>query len=787
MRHDYRLFLPALAVWFGTVLLLSQPEQVIWGATAIAICLFGALSLAVGIPLLKRRGRKRRPAPVLLVMLLVAAAMFSAVALRISVEHELRSPKLLIEAVRQGAEVTFSATATSSIQVSGAQFGGASQQSVRAVVTQISVGGTSAGVSVPVNMTLDSASMPELGIGSSLSGVGKFVPARHSNSVAFQVHASDIRASSPPAFLLWAEMLRASLRGEAQQLTGWGSELIPGLAVGDTELVSDSLDAAMKGASLSHLTAVSGANCAIITGLILLVGRGFRLRVWIRVGLALVFLLMFVVLVTPEPSVLRAAVMSVLAMVSLLSARRAIGTAALAVAMISLLIIDPWQAVHFGFILSVLATAGIILFTQPLATTMRRWLPNWLALVISVPLAAQMTCQPAILLLEPSLPVLGVLANVLAAPAAPVATVTGLIACILVPIWPWAGAFATWLTWFPASWIALIAALVESVPRAQLPWIPGWAGATLLATIVAAVLIALLLPRALPLARTRARFERVRMPLLSIALSTLTAIAIVHPWATREALPANWRMYVCDVGQGDAVLVRGSGGTLLIDTGMHPQRIEECLSDASIQRVDLLVLTHDDADHVGGVAAVLPRTALALVAPQSDSDDDRPLVSSLEQASTPIRVATAGMRGSLGDLNWRVLWPTPNSQLSNRNDASVVIRVDTPEMTAVFLGDLGEQAQRSLLASQRLAPADIVKVSHHGSSDQSAELYETLSANFGVVSVGEDNGYGHPTQAALDLLRRAETTALRTDQLGAFALARATGGEWVLWQSPALG
>src|SRR5690606_39249834 len=133
----------------------------------------------------------------------------------------------------------------------------------------------------------------------------------------------------------------------------------------------------------------------------------------------------FVVLVTPEPSVQRAAVMALAVLVASGSGRPVRGIPVLCLAVLGLLVVDPWLARSFGFVLSVLATGGLLVLAGPLAAAMARWMPRWLAVVIAVPAAAQVACQPVIVLLDAALPTYGVVANILAAPAAPIATVVG--------------------------------------------------------------------------------------------------------------------------------------------------------------------------------------------------------------------------------------------------------------------------------------------------------------------------------------------------------------------------
>lgn len=792
VRHDYRFFAPVLFAWAGTAALLNVPEA----SFLVAGCSL-TVSASVFVLLATARFRSSRFISGLLITPALALAIFGALSLRVGVEAHIRQvpePNASALAGQPGRAVASEprtwrafATSTPTSPRSQSRFGDNQTLQLNAIVTAIETGASSLHLTVPVRITGPASELEQVVIGSQLEFNGHAKELPSASSAAYRIAAHDIRVSPPHPILAFTHTLRAGLQREARQHTGWGSELIPGLAVGDTTLVSEELDSAMKTSSLSHLTAVSGANCAIITGIILALGSVLRWRRWLRIALASTFLASFVVLVTPEPSVLRAAVMSFVAMVAVLASRKGSGVPVLGLAILVLLILDPWQAQHLGFVLSVLATAGIVMFTEPIAQVFRRFLPSWLALVIAVPVAAQLTCQPAIILLQPTLPTFGVLANILAAPAAPIATVVGLIACVLVWLVPPLGAFATWLTWFPASYIAAIAQFFAAVPVAQLPWLDGWVGALLLATLTAAVILAFFRPSRVAVARRGTQSgETWRWIVASLSVSVLLAIAVVRPATTWMLLPKDWRIFMCDVGQGDAVLVRGSAGIMLIDTGINPELVKDCLDVAGVHTVDLLVVSHDDRDHAGGLPGIVSRVTNALVSP-AVSDEPRLVLTPLVTAHVPTQIATRGMRGTLGDLNWQVLAPAANASLHTTNDASVVVRIDAPELSALFLGDLGEDAQERLMRDQPLNPVDVVKVSHHGSADQSAELYARLGATFGLVSVGENNGYGHPTPSLLASLQDARTAVIRTDTEGAIAIARDRGGRWRVWASAAVG
>ena len=577
---------------------------------------------------------------------------------------------------------------------------------------------------------------------------------------------------SPPAWLGWAVGLRSGLAGAAATLEGDGAALVPGLAIGDTSAVGDELDAAMKASSLSHLTAVSGANCAIVTAAAFAMAALCRLRRTWRVVVALTALVGFVVLVTPQPSVVRASAMAIVVLIAIAVGRPGGGVAALGIAVIVLIASDPWLARDYGFALSAAATAGLLLLAAPLAGRLSRVMPRPLAAVLAVPLAAQLACQPVLILLDPAVALYGVPANLLAAPAAPVGTVVGLVGCLVLPLLPSVGIAVLQVAWLPASWIALVAHGAAGLPGGRLPWLPDALGAVLLSAATGLALWLLLS------ARRRPRLRVAVAGALVIAVAIPLGVTLGAPVVGTLTRPQRWDVAACDIGQGDAVLLQSGEAIALIDTGPDPAPLERCLSLLGIERIDLLVMTHWDADHAGGAAAVVGRVDLVIHGP-ADGDRSGRVLGPLERAGAESVEVVAGAHGSLGPARWRVLWPKPGAEPGN--DASVVLDLDAPGYRGVFLGDLGEGAQARMLRSAELGTVDLVKVAHHGSADQSDALYRELDATVGVIGVGADNGYGHPTDRLLGLLASAGTTPIRTDLSGTSVLTVARDGGFELW------
>ncbi len=643
-----------------------------------------------------------------------------------------------------------------------------------ALARQIRVGATRISTPrVPVTVHVPQRAIG-LDVGADARVVGTVVPARTGERAV-----SVIRAEGPPevirppqGILATASGLRSGLQTAVAGLPEPAAGLIAGLAVGDTSAVEPLLDSQMKSSSLSHLTAVSGANCALVVGIAFAVAAVCGLRRSLRVGAGAGTLVLFVILVTPEPSVVRAAAMAAIAMVALLLGRSGVGVAVLCSAVALLLIIDPWLSLSLGFALSAAATGSLLLGAAPLAAGLSRWLPAPVATLLAVPLAAQLACGPLLILIDPVVPLYGIVANLVAGPAAPVATVLGLLVCVAAPFPVLAQGFAV-LAWLPAAWIAETASVIAALPGNAMPWIEGLAGLVALGGIGAGVVILVT-----GVGRTRLRAA------VGVALAGVVGVVIglgpVNDVVERSRVPGEWAIAACDVGQGDALLVRSEGQVALIDTGPDPAALSSCLHDFGVTDIDLLVLTHFDTDHRGGLPGVSGRIGTLLHGPVDDTPEAARLIRGLMGTGTRPVQAHAGMSGALGGARWQVLWPRKGNAVYGGNDASIVMSFSGGSVPpALFLGDLSASPQAALtsLLTRRY---DVIKVAHHGSADQSLGLYESARPALALVSVGE-NTYGHPRDDILGPLERMGALIARTDLSGALAISVRTDGRLQVW------
>ncbi|WP_245642694.1 ComEC/Rec2 family competence protein [Nonomuraea candida] len=399
-------------------------------------------------------------------------------------------------------------------------------------------------------------------------------------------------------------------------------------------------------------------------------------------------------------------------------------------------------------------------------------LPRWVAEAVAVPAAAQVAVTPVLILMSGQLTPVAVVANLLVAPAVAPATLLGFGAALVAPVWPDGARLLVIPAGYAVGWIITVARWAVSLPFATVPWPAGLAGVGLLLLAVAV---------AIPILRRRAW----RVMALTAAVAVLVVVLLIRPIASPWP-PKGWLMVMCDVGQGDGLVISaGAGRGVVVDTGPDPVIMDRCLRRLGIEDVPLLVLTHPHADHVDGLPGVLRnrRVGAALVSPQRPGERAGTRISAtLAQRRIPEWTAPPGTRWRFGPSELTVLSPDPargemngQGEGSVINNSSVVLHVRWRSGSILLSGDLETEAQEELLHRFPVR-ADILKTPHHGSNRQSPDFLASLGARAALISVGADNDYGHPATHTLGLLRRLGLTVYRTDRSGDVAVVEHEGG-----------
>ncbi|WP_233488918.1 ComEC/Rec2 family competence protein [Blastococcus sp. TF02-09] len=581
------------------------------------------------------------------------------------------------------------------------------------------------------------------------------------------------RVGEPGSWQRMAGGLRDGLTdAAARTLDPRPGGLLPGLVVGDTRRMDPVLVEDFRQAGLSHLTAVSGANVAIVIAAVLWPLRRRAVDRRVQAAVAAVALVCFVVLARPEPSVLRAAAMGAVTLLALASGRARVAVPALAAAVCVLLQLDPGLARDPGFALSVLATAAIVLLAPTWSRRLReRGWPPLVADALAVSAAAGLATAPLVAALSGTVSLVSLPANLLAAPAVAPATVLGLLATVVGAVSTPAGDLLVWCAGWPTRWLVLVAERAAQLPDAVAGWPAGAGGAALLSLLLAAVGWALW------------RFRRLR----PLAVAALVGLVVIG-WPVRQVV-RGWPLpdtvvVACDVGQGDAlVLPTGAEGeAVLVDAGPDVAAVDRCLEVLGVDRLPLVLLSHLDADHVGGLSGALEGRDVGTVATGalSPADDRAGAVDTLISRAGAERIRLApGDTREVGAVVLDVLAPEPARATAavEANDLSLVVRATVRGLRVLLTGDLGAEAEARLRTGGVDLRADVLKVPHHGSADADPGFLAATGARTALISVGADNTYGHPARSLLETLARAGMRVHRTDQQGDLAVV-GSADEW---------
>jgi competence protein ComEC len=531
--------------------------------------------------------------------------------------------------------------------------------------------------------------------------------------------------------------------------------------LGDTSLEKEQFVEDMRRSGLTHLTAVSGENFAIIAAFILW-GLAFFLRsMRIRILITASILIAFIFLVRPSPSVMRASVMTAVLLVGKIKGERGSALPALGLAIGLLVLFDPFQAIDPGFALSVSATAGILIASDPIALYLSRFIgQSKIVEMLAIPIAATLFCTPLIMAISGQLSLVSLPANLLASEVVAPITIIGFIAALASPIIPGFSHLLLLLCKPFSGWIVFIAHALGSLPVLKVP--KSFLGAAI--ALIAIILI-------------------IRKSWKLIATITIMVVA-VHFGLSMGWPGSNWVYVNCDVGQGDgAVINLGGGSAIVIDVGPEPVAMDSCLSALHIKTIALLVLTHYHADHVNGLSGAMYGREVESVWVTNNPEPALEFAQIRELLqSHPLTVVHQGQKSEfdsqLGRVKILVLWPRVEVEKlpslpgdgSGINNSSIALLISIGKFSIYTSGDTEPPAQQAIAESGLIHMVDFMKVSHHGSAYQYAPLLDLLRPKVATISVGAGNTYGHPAQTTIAALEQRGVRVLRTDLDGAIAL-----------------
>jgi competence protein ComEC len=447
-----------------------------------------------------------------------------------------------------------------------------------------------------------------------------------------------------------------------------------------------------------------------------------------------------------------------------------------------LVVARPLLIDDVSFQLSFASTLGIILASQrlrlliqPRISLLPGWLAAFLAENLAITTAASLAVLPVIAGTFGRVSIVALPANLLAAPAFVLALFGSAITAAAGDVDPALGRIAGELAYLPLTYLVRLARLASDVPGASLE-VTGF-GALETATVyvlLAAVYLCLRRgPAREPEAESTPHFHL--RPTLAVS-GVLAVAAVVVWWGAIQPDSGRLQVTVLDVGQGDAILVTTPAGhRILIDGGPSGVALSQALGrelPAGVHRIDLIVLSHAQDDHLVGLVGVLGRyeVGAVLLSPlEGETAANRAWQETLAEHAVPVREAVAGEWLDLGEGAWlEVLGPAadlPAAAAADLNNASVVLRLVHGSVSFLLTGDLTAEGEDALLGRGAALASTVLKVGHHGSDGSTtAAFLAAVRPAVAVISVGAENPYGHPSPSTE--LRLGGVPYFRTDRNG---------------------
>lgn len=586
--------------------------------------------------------------------------------------------------------------------------------------------------------------------------------------------------------------------------------LLNGILLGLSHTLPDDLDAAFRITGLKHIIVISGFHISLLIQAAVLSLRNLLHRWW-ALGASLVVVILYTVFVGPTPSIVRAALMGCFFVMGQLLGRPSRPLTSLAAASLCMTLWDPLVLWSVSFQLSLAATLGLLIIEPLLAKGVYGWLiprmdddraRRWLELLRNVLLAtvaAQTLILPIVWYHFGTVSLVSLLANPLVLFIQPAIMAFGALATLLGVLWLPLGRVAAWTVWPFLHYTTAVVQLLARVPGAAIE--APTLSARGLWTLYGLMAVAFVLAQEEPREHFRRWFsQRLReakergLARNSLAHGGVLALVLVAVlvWSAAGTLPdGKLHFYTLDVGQGDALLLRSPGGrVILVDGGPDPLALTSHLGRILPfwrRRIDLVVVTHGDSDHLAGLVPVVERYRVDYVMEPADMGEN-PLIdqwrASVEASDATVIHAARGQKMHFGeDLVLEVLHPPEGATrmvAGDDNENSVVLRVRMGYCVMLLTGDIGVQTEKELLDQGLLSQITLLKVSHHGSDGSTSEAFlSAVNPAIAVISVGEDNRFGHPSERVLQELEAIGCDVLRTDLHGTIQYVTDGRRSWI--------
>lgn len=535
--------------------------------------------------------------------------------------------------------------------------------------------------------------------------------------------------------------------------------LIAATLFGDVAAMSEDFYMASQQFGIIHIFSVSGLHVTFILGFILALAKLLRRQnSWGLLLLLVPLLTLYTLLSDASAPAIRASLMGILTLLALRLLRYRDPLTIVALAAFMLLIANPYNLWQIGFQLSFLAMLGLILIPQHLAPYFHR-LPSWLADGIALSLAAELVSLPLVAYYFYTVSPLSTVMNLLVVPFFSLLVPLSLVALLVAGVLPALGG----LFFLPVkAIITVIMALMNIIHHfvGTLHFHIGQPALGLLCFYYLGLLLFLLVPLNAP---------RIH------ALALTAVCALVAALCLRPAAPADLRLSMFDVGQGTGCAYQSTNGDWLVfDTGPGSDTLAQSLRYYGVNRIDTIVLSHGDADHIGGLAHLLRdfHVKQLIASPAAQTGEEWQMLTPYIKDTAIINANRALTFHADGLSLECVLRDIGTDDKENANQ--VIARLTDSNTSYLFTGDSNADTLTNLPWQE---PTDVIIVPHHGSKNSwNEDFYQTQDPRLALISAGRGNRYGHPHKEVTDGLTALAIPTYNTAENGAIQLYNTVNG-----------
>jgi len=556
--------------------------------------------------------------------------------------------------------------------------------------------------------------------------------------------------------------------------------LLLGMMLGEKGLIPPEIKEIFAEAGIMHILAVSGLHVGIIAAALFFLLNFLKLPKKLKFTILILFLIIYASITGYQPSVLRATIMFALLIGGKLINRNRNLFLSLFFAAFLILLLNPLVLYDAGFLLSFMVTFFLI-YLSPLLQEQFSKVLVWIKDPLSISIASWIGIFPLSAYFFNKVSIISIVVNIFIVPLTGIALILGFITFFigLVSI-PLAYLIAN-INFIVLKMILLISKYFSLLPFSFIY--------TAQPAIFVIFLYYLLIFLAIEIFYKNIFPPKIKIKATILILSAVLVVIIVQVFSPLDNLKVNF----INVGEGDCILIEApkkynilidGGGTPLSTFDVGGKVVIPYLRRKGINKINLLILTHPDLDHLEGLLAVLREFKVDMALDSGlicDVSEYREFISIIKEKNIPYYQAKAGDNFVFSNnLEMLLLNPIHTSNLYNESDfnnASIVIKLFYKNTDFLFTGDIEEAAEKKLLVWQNILKSDVLKVAHHGSSSSSSlEFLEKVNPLIAVISVGKNN-FGHPSEKIIERLKDKNIAVYRTDQNGT-VIIRTNGQEY---------